>query len=466
MKGSYIFRIVVFIAIMVIPVLNINLKSEQVSDIDNRKLTEASEILENDFTTTFESYLNDRIGFRTEMINIYTRSMDKIFNYMVHPSYQYGKDGYVYSYLAREGFDKRFQDIYSDFILDMQNYCKARGIEFLYALEPSKITVYDEHLPTGTKYENFNINYLLQQLEEKNVNHIYTGEALIANKEEYQLYDIKFDANHWNETGAIVAMNAILEKLNEQNPLIDKFDFSKYEVGTRLNTTLPVSYFPINEETYIYDLLDTSVKEIDIFRDRIKISEQHGLFSHYINEANKDAPRVLVFAGSYFNGKEKFLTPSFSEYIKVHNYFNVLDYDYYINLFNPDIVIFESTEYTHTDTYFPTDQMEKATYNKYLPSYTDLKKTQYTEVDGVAEVDENGVVVDFKIPVTNNETLYSYVKVGNRILDARTIETDGKQFITFSVSSYELKNINEINIYTVAKDEKQYSEMKFRFIIS
>lgn len=42
------------------------------------------------------------------------------------------------------------------------------------------------------------------------------------------------------------------------------------------------------------------------FNDKIKISSQYMTFAHYKNESNKDAPKILVFAGSYFNVKDKF----------------------------------------------------------------------------------------------------------------------------------------------------------------
>lgn len=64
------------------------------------------------------------------MINAYTKAMDSLFNYMIHPSYQYGQDGYVFSKLSREGFDSEYQDTFSNFILKIQDYCNSRDINF------------------------------------------------------------------------------------------------------------------------------------------------------------------------------------------------------------------------------------------------------------------------------------------------------------------------------------------------
>ena len=124
MKRIYIFKIVVFLTIIILPIININLKPDQASDIDNKKLTELSEVFSGDFTINAEAFIEDRIGFRTSMINAYTRGMDFLFDYMVHPSYQYGKDGYIFSILSRENIDYEYQEVYSDYILKLQNYCK------------------------------------------------------------------------------------------------------------------------------------------------------------------------------------------------------------------------------------------------------------------------------------------------------------------------------------------------------
>ena len=89
LKRIYIFRIILFIIILVVPIITINLKPNQISEIDNKKFMEISDIFEGDLTDNIETFIGDRIGFRTSMINAYTIGMDVLFNYMVHPSYEY-----------------------------------------------------------------------------------------------------------------------------------------------------------------------------------------------------------------------------------------------------------------------------------------------------------------------------------------------------------------------------------------
>lgn len=109
-----------FISIILIPALNINFKSNQVSEIDNRNLVDYKDIVSKDNVRdrleNIEAYINDRIGFRTSMVNFYTKAIDKLYDEIVHPNYQYGKEGYVFLKLPENNVDLRFQEVFSNFI--------------------------------------------------------------------------------------------------------------------------------------------------------------------------------------------------------------------------------------------------------------------------------------------------------------------------------------------------------------
>ena len=80
---------------LLLPVVFFNFEKNCASPIDNRMLTEWDPSAEK-ITDMADSYINDRIGFRTEAIDTYTELNDKVFGMMVHPTYTYGKDGYVF----------------------------------------------------------------------------------------------------------------------------------------------------------------------------------------------------------------------------------------------------------------------------------------------------------------------------------------------------------------------------------
>lgn len=541
MKINNLIKLGAFLLIIIIPVLFMNLKSDQVSYIDNRSLMNFEDIFSNkDVFNNIKSYVDDRIGFRTEIVDIYAKVMDKAFNEITHPRYEYGKDGFIMSKAEENEFDPEFMEIYSDFIKEFQKYCNDRDIKFLYAVEPRKELIYPEYIKKGYNYENKDIEYFLELLEEKNINYLnnietlreakekgvaldilktgylnsgdiemvelfenegmlYKSDDLIELKEAEDvgesdeivefgkpnmhlnnqsaedskneivdsrglLYDKEYDARHWNETGAIIGISAILDRLNLLDSKVGTFDISKYEAKDYINDTLVASNFEINEKTTHYNLIEDNSIYIEDLENEIKRNESFRNFTHYKNEANPDAPRILIFAGSYFDDKEKFLTESFSELMKIHNYRNVLDYEYYINIFNPDIVLFESTEYTHFDFYFPDDEMEDKVHIKNLKNYKNLKEDNFvvTESNNLSNHINYNNITNFSIKIDSEDILFAYAYINNRILDCKINEIDNQKYVEFSIMTSEIKDLNEFDLYFISKDEERYQKISCR----
>ncbi|HCR83265.1 MAG TPA: hypothetical protein DIW07_07615, partial [Lachnospiraceae bacterium] len=97
MKKLRICMSICFFLLLLLPIITLNRKENVVSEIDNRTLTNnpfspayEPENGEFDLTEGIESYLEDRIGFRDDMIYGYTVLNDSLFHEMVHPTYMYG----------------------------------------------------------------------------------------------------------------------------------------------------------------------------------------------------------------------------------------------------------------------------------------------------------------------------------------------------------------------------------------
>ena len=523
-KINNLIKIGAFFLVILIPILFMNFKRNQVSKIDNRMLLNFEDIFSNkDIFNNIESYIDDRIGFRTEMVDIYAKVMDKAFNEITNPKYEYGKDGFIMSKAEENEFNPEFMETYSDFIKEFQDYCNARDIKFLYSVESRKELIYPEYITEGYNYENRDIEYFLELLEEKNINYLNNIETLSEAREkgsaldilkqgycnsgdtetveflenelliidefneldksnvylenEYNknskkeivdsrglLYDKEYDARHWNETGAIIGISAILDRLNLLDNRVETFDISKYEAKDYINDTLVASNFEINEITTKYNLIEDNSIYIEDLEDEIKRHESFSNFTHYKNEANPNAPRILIFAGSYFDDKEKFLTESFSELMKIHNYRNVLDYEYYINIFNPDIVLFESTEYTHFDFYFPDDEMEDKIHIKNLKNYNNLKEDNFvvTELNNLSNHINCNNITNFSIKIDSEDVLFAYAYINNRILDCKINEIDNQKYVEFSIMASEIKDLNEFDLYFISKDEERYQKISCR----
>lgn len=368
MKKIKILTIVLFSIVLIFPIIMFNWEENVVSPIDNRKLTnnpfgpnyEKGE--ESDLTKIIENYVQDRIGFRDEMISGYTLLNDKLFHKMVHPIYDYGKDGYVFFKVGNTKKYGEYEKSFADMVKEIQDYCDEREVPFVFVFNPAKITVLEDKLREGIHYNNKWVDEFIEELDEQGVNYVDNRQVLIERTEQGEnVFNKKYNAGHWNDLGAFYGVNCILENLKQFYPDIHINEKDEFNIERRLNTSLQVSQFPIYEYEPIFELRNSKIKNVtDQYKD-IKLDKNYRTFGYYINEERKaeGAPKALVFQGSYMNGMGyKFLQNSLGEYISVHDYQNVLDFDYYFNIFQPDCVIFETAEYTFSSTYYNYDKMK------------------------------------------------------------------------------------------------------------
>ena len=362
MKKLQIATIILFFLLLSIPVLTFNRKENVVSEIDNRELMN-NPFGKNykggngsgDLTEDIESYVQDRIGCRDEMILGYTVLNDKIFHKMVHPTYDYGKEGYVFFKTDRNIQFSEYHVKFAEMVKKLQDSCEERDIPFVFVFNPAKVTVLSEKLKDGINYDAGWVKEFLELLDEEGVNYVDNTPLLIEKTEQGEMvFNKVYNAGHWNDLGAFYGSNAIIENLQQFYPELHVNQKDEYEIKQKLNTSLQVSEFPISEYEPIFELKE-EVEDVTEQYSDVKLDDHYREFKCFANEKRRaeGAPRVLSFQGSYMNGMGyKFLENCFSEYYCVQGYQNVLNFDYYYEIFHPDCVIFETAEYTLTPTYY------------------------------------------------------------------------------------------------------------------
>ncbi len=364
--------VVCFGLILLVPMLAFNTTPDAVSEIDNRKLAAnpLTSETEGDLTQNIENYINDRIGFRDEMILGYTVLNDRLFGKMVHPSYTYGRDGYIFTQGLSYVHYGEYHETFADMVLQLQEYCTQRGIPFLMVFNPAKPAVVTEYIPKGFCYDRSWVDRFLAALEERGINYLDNTETL---RERHlvgeKVFNQKYDAGHWNDLGAYYGVTEAVRCLQESIPSVHVTGMDELTIGQTLQTTLPVSKFPIEE--YVPAIsIDMAYESVGgALSQELELNHSFRGFGYYINSQRKSqgAPKALVFQGSYMNGYgAKYLINAFGEYIYVHDYQNVLNYDYYYNIFQPECVIFEVAEYTLIDRYFSFKTMRDMRLNPTL----------------------------------------------------------------------------------------------------
>ena len=353
-KIANIIFIAVIAAILLIPVALMNHKKEQVSDIDNKSLTEwpgmGYSVVNN---AEVSAYIDDRIGFREQAIELYTTLNDKLFDVMVHPLFMYGKEGHIFykdpAYIAayqRLNTDEEYLDSFTDFLQETQNYLNEKNIKFLYFLCPDKKTIYSEYFPESIHANPANpsvIEYMRKDLNEKGIEYIIPDQELLAAKQAAVVYNKLYDATHWNENGAFVGHTLVDEKVQQWFDDVKPLNQSDYSVEMVNMDTLDIAKFPIDEDVPVYSRIeDYSADMTELLKPWMQCYTDT-FYTHYVNGAADNGRILLVFTDSYFQAHQKYYNNRFKEVYFVHrqNYEYV---QYFVNLVFPDMVIFETAE--------------------------------------------------------------------------------------------------------------------------
>lgn len=382
MRNIKIVFITIFVIVILAPVIFFNFTPNTISEIDNRMLAENPFLQEGDLTQNIENYVNDRIGFRDEMILAYTVLNDFLFDKMEHPSYTYGEEGYVFGagLTIYEEYNQ-YHITFVDMIEKIQKYCEERDVPFLFVFNPAKPAIYEDKIDKGVNYSREWVHSFVNELEKRGINYLDNTETM----KELRMNGIdgfnkKYDANHWNDIGAFGGTKKIQERIQEQLSTVHVNELSEFTESKQHVDSLLVSNFPIDEDIPVLSNTSKCINIAGEYSD-LKLHPSYNAFGYYVNERRKqeEAPRALVFQGSYMNGYGyKFMMNSFGEYIHIHDYQNVIDLPYYFNIFTPDCVIFEVAEYTLYDNYFSLDKMQAIDYNCNIQS---LSEEEYIQMD-------------------------------------------------------------------------------------
>jgi len=349
MKKIKILFLSLVILIIVLPTITFNTEKNVVSKIDNRMLTELTSYSANNIN----EYIEDRLGFRSFMINVYNELNAKLFNVSTHPEYIMNDDGSeMFNNIGWLGGYNSYYDDLAISIGKMSEYCKERDIPFIYVFSPAKASVYKELLPTSINYDVSWEDEFFNKLDELGVTYINQSEVLREYSNEIRVFNKYYDTFHWNDTGVFIGTNKILETLKNDIDNINLNTKENFNIETLHESYIPESDYRIDEEVTFYKTKTELIHKEDTVSD-LSISEEFKDFIYTQNNDVKDT-KLLMFAGSYFFTGNRYeqIASQVHEFIGVHDYQNVFDFDYYVSKFNPDCIVFEMAEYTFQEYYF------------------------------------------------------------------------------------------------------------------
>ena len=409
--------VTLFLLVLLIPLVTMNVKKNYISTIDNKRLTEMPEFGTEGFTGQFELYLSERIGERDLMINSYTVLNDIVADELTHPSYTYGEDGYIFFKMRNNNIVYNdFHKSFAEMVMKIQDYCKERGTSFCLIFDPEKLSIYRRYLPEGVIYNDEWVDEMMKYMDELGINFVDNSALLTELSYSQQVFNRKYDAGHWNDLGCYYATNALLERIHEDVPEVEPIPIEMFDVSYEVMECLPNSEFKVNEEVPVFRL-KSSYDDISAeWIDEIEINKSYSYFQYYVNEAPnaESLPKTLIFQGSYYNRNPQFFVSSTSEYIGIHNYQNILNFDYYYNIFQPDVVIFDIAEYVLSNTYFDLEGMKALDMN---PGIINLKESFDENIDRIVS-DADYAPVTSDIYITSGDRV-DEISVDMSLLDIK-----------------------------------------------
>lgn len=203
---------------MLLPVLCFNWTPDQISEAENRPLAELGSPKNgmSVFMSDINAYVNDRIGFREQAVQLYRTVGNKYLNFH-HDKVLVGQKNWLYfvdelpDYIGTNLNDDTV-DRYVAILRSINDWCNQRDIQFVFAIGPNKSTIYPQYMPTYIKKADVTLlDSLLKKCQQEKLPVICPKAELIANREQVELYQ-RLDT-HWNEYGSRYMLNDLTDLL-------------------------------------------------------------------------------------------------------------------------------------------------------------------------------------------------------------------------------------------------------------
>ena len=218
-KVANIIFVTICAIVVLVPVLLFNGKPDQISVTENRRLAELDSPKEgvSTFMKSVDSYVNDRIGFRDQAVQLYRQVTIRYLNYR-HDQVVVGDHGWLFYCEELPDYtgtnhSKDTIERYIAILKQIDTWCKQRDIQFVFAVGPNKSSIYSEYMPGYVKQTEVSLlDALMERAEQEDLLMVCPKQELLAHKNEQELY-MRLDT-HWNSLGSRYMLDQLTEALS------------------------------------------------------------------------------------------------------------------------------------------------------------------------------------------------------------------------------------------------------------
>jgi len=276
------------------------------------RLITADGTLNSSYFSGLADWFDDRFQLRPQLSTAWAKLNAALFRTSVEDSVLLGTEGWLYfadslpdytgELLPEETLEQA-----ADNLLELQQYCEAHGMSFLFTVAPNKNSLYPEHMPANLpKGETSNLNRLYELLDEKQVNYvnlheIFRTQMSRSQSSEAPLY-FRTDS-HWTNRGAALAADTLLSALGRPSAYFET-DFLPSESRTG---DLQAMLYPSDPA------VEQELSGLTDFCYTARSAPRGGEAIQFTTECSGASGRLFCWRDSFGNALYPFLAENFSE---------------------------------------------------------------------------------------------------------------------------------------------------------
>lgn len=355
MKKRFIISWCILFVLFLIAPHFLNIFNDQ-SDAQNSEKRDMAEFPElsfatiEDFPSDFETYYNDALPFRSNLIQINSLMNYTLFKESSVSKVLIGKENWLfYNPNGTDGdtigdisgetlFSDEELEIILQTLVAIDAELTAQGKEFVVMITPNKESIMREYLPDGYYYDNTSTaDQVVEYLQSNsNLRIVYPKDALITAKNDYPQHDFFYKTDtHWNYLGGYVGASCLAEELGyHMEPILNGEVVNNLQTpcDKDLATMMGLRNYIDEESNHIIDYKANS---------NILSSSKDFVTKYCFTTDSTNDKKLLVIRDSFCTAMAEHTATNFKESVMIHR-------DYYnptmLQEENPDIVVFQIVE--------------------------------------------------------------------------------------------------------------------------
>ena len=279
------------------------------------------------YPSEYESYFNDNLPFRNEMITLNSWINYFVFHASTNDKVIIGKDDWLFygndneipvaCWWGNTVYTEAELQKIADNLTAIEAYLADRGIEFVVFIAPYKERIYPEMLPDyyGAPPERHMAEQVVDYIEENtDIRIVYPYKELIEVKEQVKDAVLYYKTDtHWNRVGAYVGSVALCRELGVYLPELTGNEVSIERIGDWAGDLTSMihlgKYLRGNDSNY--SITGYNDHDIENRTEDVKVASIY-------HSTGADTRKVYIAGDSYFTSMAEYVGSQFNDSYIVH----------------------------------------------------------------------------------------------------------------------------------------------------